>query len=154
MKFLAAILLTAGLWGQTRITPPQLRLSTAATPRLLALIDGKFQTVDLGPGMAITATNTGFVISVTGIEVPVAPIAWNAVKLTRAADGTYADALPGSLVFRNGVLQAPADYTLDGTTVKPSVPWDAEDSITAVSVGYMIPPSTAAGATRVTSAGK
>lgn len=138
---LIVLALALSAFSQTRITPPQLKLANGSTPRLLALIEGKFQTVELGPGMAIKATTNGFVISVTGIEVPVAPIAVNATKLTRAADGTYADALPGSLVFRNGVLQAVAvDYTLEGTTVIPTAPWDSTDSVTGVTVGYMIPP--------------
>jgi len=136
VKLLAALIFAAAAWGQG-ITPPQLRItppvpasSTAA--RLIALVAGRFQSVEIGTGVSLTATTGGFKLEST--LPPASVLQLKRIKLTQAADGSYPGHVAGSAVYRNGILQSDDDYTVESQSIKPKEKWGTDDTILMLQV--------------------
>lgn len=139
------------MWGQG-ITPPQLRISppVPAAARMLAIVNGRFQVVEIGAGVSLTPIAGGFKLEAAAAAAPVL----RRVRLTRQADGSYTGAPAGSLVYRNGILQCEDDYSADAASgaVRPATAWSADDLVMAVYVGGDAPTASAtpaAGPTRL-----
>lgn len=135
MKLALALLLGAGLWGQG-ITPPQLRLAPPlpTSARLLAIVNGRFQVVEIGAGVSLVPTTGGYKLESAAAAAPVL----RRVRMIRQPDGSYTGAPAGSLVYRNGILQADDDYSADAASgaVKPLLPWEPDDLVQAVFIAW------------------
>lgn len=137
MKILLLMaLVSAGLHSQTSLTPPQLAIppTTPGQVRIMALVGSSFRFIEIGTGLTLTSTASGFRIDAAAPPSQHPP-KLQFLALKREADGRYGPHSAG-LVTRNGVVQLlGVDYIVVGGFVVPGFDgWAITDTVVAWNV--------------------
>lgn len=139
LAFIAAVLMTAAVFSQTRTPASQLAIeqTTPAPPasaQLFALVNGRLFALQIGPGLQIEAT-AGGALQLTAAATPPAPPAMIRTRATLTAEGLWRPlaARPPSGradIYRNGLLQDESDFSwTPAGELKPLTATDPADKI-------------------------
>lgn len=130
------LLASVSLSAQTTVTPPQLNVTVpdAGQLRILALVGDTFRTVEIGPGISVTATTTGYRIEAAS-AAPATPPVLVGQRLARLTSGAYGPYAAGML-FRNGIVQTVGqDYNVSGGLFVPILVWSSTDIVVLWKIG-------------------